>query len=276
MDVYTPRQNYSSLAFLIITLLMIVPTIVYPTVAHAKPIGFIDAQQTDVPTTSAGQTNDYRFDSGALIFVPRLVQEALDAANLSAACTFVGRAAVETIQIGGVKYAGAYAIWDECTFTDSVYGVLSLAQQGDDTFLLIVGADMVDMVDVESLAAVLADSLDQTVTIPFEGLEPITAEVNEQINQIIASGDIRPQEDEPVMTIATVLAVGLDVRSGPGANFERIGFANEDMNIEVVAQVDNCRWLQVRNTNGDLGWISGSNELVALNNGCETIPKSQK
>ena len=271
-----PRQNYSSFVkFLVIALFMIIPTLT-PLRAYAKPIEFIGAQQTNAPTTNAGQTSAYRFDSGALIFVPRLVQEALDASDLSLICTFVGRAAVETVQIGTRIYAGAYDIWDECSHTDSLFGVLSFAQPGDDTFLIIISAELKNMADVESLAAVLSQTLDQTVTIPLDGLEPITAEVNEQINRIIATGEIPPRANEAIMTLATVLAATVDVHSGPSANFERIGFADQNMTIEVIGQINNCQWLRVRNSNADLGWISGNGELVTLNKSCRMIPESQR
>ncbi len=88
-------------------------------------------------------------------------------------------------------------------------------------------------------------------------------------------------EDEPPRTeefvssgaeSVTILVPSLRVRSGPGVGFPIIDAALFNESYPVLAQSGGCRWLQVRQLDGDLVWISGARIYVRYANGCDAIP----
>ncbi len=88
-------------------------------------------------------------------------------------------------------------------------------------------------------------------------------------------------EDEPPRTeefvssgaeTVTILVPSLRVRSGPGVGFPIIDSALFNEEYPVLAKSGNCRWLQVRQLDGDLVWISGASIYVRYANGCGAIP----
>ena len=73
---------------------------------------------------------------------------------------------------------------------------------------------------------------------------------------------------------ATVAVDRLNVRSGPGTNFNRVGGggARGDALI-VTGQVNNCGWLQIVTADELEGWVSGSSQYVTLDARCADIPE---
>ncbi|MCE7986309.1 MAG: SH3 domain-containing protein [Caldilinea sp. CFX5] len=77
------------------------------------------------------------------------------------------------------------------------------------------------------------------------------------------------QQSQP---IATVVAKGLNVRSGPGTNYARIGGVKQGDQLAVLGQNNNCAWLLVRTPQNLEGWVAGSPTYVTLPVACSTIP----
>lgn len=67
----------------------------------------------------------------------------------------------------------------------------------------------------------------------------------------------------------------LNVRSGPGTNYNRIGAVRNGDVVVVTGQVKNCSWLQVTTPAGVEGWVSGSSQYVTLNARCADIPETK-
>ncbi len=70
----------------------------------------------------------------------------------------------------------------------------------------------------------------------------------------------------------TVVAESINIRNGPGTNYETLGAAAQGEDLAVSGQVSECQWLQVETVSGDSGWVTGSSEYVSLNLACSTIP----
>ncbi len=60
-----------------------------------------------------------------------------------------------------------------------------------------------------------------------------------------------------------VNVTALNVRSGPGLSYERIGQVRAETQLEVVAADDGSQWLQVCCVNDQQGWVLGSPEFVS-------------
>lgn len=79
---------------------------------------------------------------------------------------------------------------------------------------------------------------------------------------------------QTVSPTATVVVAGLNVRSGPGVNFARVGQVTRNAELDVVGQTQNCAWLRVKLDDGSEGWVSGGAQYVRLNVPCSSIRAS--
>lgn len=77
------------------------------------------------------------------------------------------------------------------------------------------------------------------------------------------------QDNQPT---ATVIIAALNVRSGPGVGYARIGGVKKGDVVTVIGQNSNCSWLQMKTDKGLEGWVSGSTRYVTLNGKCADIP----
>ena len=68
----------------------------------------------------------------------------------------------------------------------------------------------------------------------------------------------------PVVGTATVNAGALNLRSGPGLEYEKIGVAFNGQQISLLEQLGSNIWVQVRLADGKQGWMN-SNYLVQTN-----------
>lgn len=75
----------------------------------------------------------------------------------------------------------------------------------------------------------------------------------------------------PVPATATVGVDRLNVRSGPGTDFERIATGLRGEALTVLDQEDNCAWLHVRIPDGTEGWVAGGPQFVSLDVSCDEI-----
>jgi hypothetical protein len=71
--------------------------------------------------------------------------------------------------------------------------------------------------------------------------------------------------------LATVQVDRLNVRNGPGTNFERIATGLRGEALVVLDQEDGCAWLQVRTPDGVEGWVAGAEQFVTLAAPCASI-----
>lgn len=70
---------------------------------------------------------------------------------------------------------------------------------------------------------------------------------------------------------ATVLVDKLNVRSGPGTGYARLGGVSANDMLTVVGQAQNCAWLKVE-TKTLKGWVSGQSGYLRLSTACSKIP----
>lgn len=70
---------------------------------------------------------------------------------------------------------------------------------------------------------------------------------------------------------AGVLVAKLNVRSGPGTSYARVGQVSAGDVLTVTGQAQNCAWLKVQTAKLD-GWVSGQRQYVRLDTPCSRIP----
>jgi hypothetical protein len=69
-----------------------------------------------------------------------------------------------------------------------------------------------------------------------------------------------PAPPQPEAVVATKV---LNVRSGPGANYSRVGQIKEGERLKVIGRTDASDWLKIVTSNGQEGWVA--TEFVTVN-----------
>jgi hypothetical protein len=83
-----------------------------------------------------------------------------------------------------------------------------------------------------------------------------------------SAATVQAQDNSPT---ATVLVAKLNVRSGPGTTYARVGAVNAKDVLTVLGQAQNCAWLKVQSKQVS-GWVSGQPAYVKLSVPCSKIP----
>lgn len=81
-----------------------------------------------------------------------------------------------------------------------------------------------------------------------------------------------PAATKPAVTVTVnVRMAGIPIRSGPGSTYDVVRMTSAGETMYAVGQVERCRWLQVRDESGALGWISGSPVYTQLEGDCSIL-----
>ncbi|NIO72479.1 MAG: protein kinase [Anaerolineae bacterium] len=80
-----------------------------------------------------------------------------------------------------------------------------------------------------------------------------------------------PPTDTPTpKPVAVVQAEAMNVRGGPGTEYDVLGQVKQGDKLEILARTEGSDWLQVRLTDGKEGWVSA--QLVEVDGGVAAIP----
>lgn len=71
---------------------------------------------------------------------------------------------------------------------------------------------------------------------------------------------------------ASVVIPALNVRSGPGTSYSRIGGVKKGDTLTVVGQSNNCAWIKIKTDKIAEGWVAGTTRYVKLSVKCADIP----
>jgi hypothetical protein len=146
-----------------------------------------------------------------------------------------------------------------------------------------------------TLAVAQSDPVDHLIFLEFQAVSPADRAALEVFLDSFAVERTAPADDAaaanatppplatpeaaptptPAPLTGVVLANNLNVRSGPGIDFERLGAAPRTTTLTVTGQIDDCAWLRVSAPGGLEGWVSGSAEFITLAPPCAAIPVVQ-
>lgn len=201
--------------------------------------GYYDTWTTPGMFFGATATEAARYD----------VEEFLDQWDYSNSC-----AEVERLDYDDGVFAGVYDLYSDCGGDGNVFVVLSAAPKVLDGILVLIQV---------SIPA-------GTSSEPFEQI--LATFAIEQPENLPALDDEPAPETAPTVE---VLVPTLNLRAGPGTNYNRVGSLNRGDILTVIGQVENCGWFQVITSSGATGWVSGGSEYVTLNGVCRDIPQAE-
>ncbi|MBX3011819.1 MAG: trypsin-like peptidase domain-containing protein [Caldilineaceae bacterium] len=155
----------------------------------------------------------------------------------------------ERFEYDDTVFIGHYDLWEGCGGTESLWVVLAAQPKESADYLVLINVLLPVADDISALE-----------------------EVFKSFN--VAFGDSDDGGDN-ALPIAQVTTNALNIRSGPGTNYNRIGSASQGDQLVVIGQVDNCGWLNVQTRDDILGWVSGSTRYVTLDTDCTAIPVAE-
>jgi serine protease Do len=217
-----------------------------------------DGEELGVTLTAAGDIeafNDTWAEAGVYVRTASGLTEALDPlelldeADFSDDCTRDDRVPHEHTA-NDIKYVGAYDLWTSC---------------GDEENVL-------------AYVVVVSEPVGQLVLMSFVAISDADAEAfGALLNSFFVEGGLSEEdpEEELDIALAEVQSDTLNVRAGPGTNYNRIGSVNQGDILGVVGQVNNCAWLSVVTLDGTEGWVSGAAQYISLDTPCAQIPRAQ-
>jgi serine protease Do len=172
--------------------------------------------------------------------------EAVDLFDFADTCTYDDRYDYSTDAIDGV-----YDVWTEC---DGVAGesfiVFAANPAGASSPLIFFYVNLMSEADLTAFSEVLS-------SLAVRGaLAAETPAVAETLDA----------------AVAVVQVEALNVRSGPGTGYNRVGVLNAGDAPQVTGQVDDCAWLAIVTGDGVEGWIAGGSRYVTLSVRCSEIP----
>lgn len=174
--------------------------------------------------------------------------DVLDSFDFSEFCTYDQRYDYEDD-----RFVGRYDFWTKCNEIDgSLFATFALQPVNNDQTGVVMYVYMPTEEDIAALEVLL-------LTLTLGSGQETTSDAP------VAQEDV-----EEVM--ATVVVDTLNVRAGPGTNYERIASVDAETTFNVIGQVQSCAWLLVEDADGEQGWISGAARFVTLDGDCAAIP----
>jgi len=227
------------------------------TLAVRVPVGWSDVQSgdwivddevigvqlkasTDIDEYNGGWATPGLFFGASPDFAGADTSETLDTLDYSDDC-----GSSERFEYDDNVFAGHYDLWEECGGTDSLWVVLAAAPKASPDYLVL-------------LNVLLADDSD------LPAFEEILKSFNVDYGDTASTDDVQPT--------AEVVADALNVRSGPGTNYGRVGGVGRGDQLLVIGEYDDCSWLNVLTRDEVEGWVSGSSRYVTLNVDCAELP----
>jgi uncharacterized protein YraI len=174
-------------------------------------------------------------------------EEVLDVFDFAEDCTYGDRYDYETDAL-----AGAYDVWNNCGEIEGSTFVVLAATPVDATSPMILLYTLLPNAEDANVFGELVDTL--------------------AIAGAVESAQAAAQEEVLSNPSAIVVVERLNVRSGPGTGYNRVGAVGQGDALIVTGQIDDCSWLQITTPDGVEGWVSGSSQYVTLDARCTDIP----
>lgn len=170
-------------------------------------------------------------------------EEILDAMDYAENCT-----SSERFEYDDSVFVGHYDLWEGCGNTESLWVVLAAQPKESADYLVLLNVLLPQKDDTSAL-----DEIFKSFNVAYS----------------TAAGE------EAALPVAEVTTTALNIRSGPGTAYARVGSANQGDQLAVIGQYNNCDWLNIQTRDELTGWIAGSERYVTITVDCSTIPAAE-
>jgi serine protease Do len=170
--------------------------------------------------------------------------EILDAMDYTENCK-----SSERFEYDDSVFAGHYDLWEGCGDTESLWVVLAALPKENADYLVLLNILLPNANDITAL-----DEIQKSFNVSYSDTGA---------------------EEEVTLPIAEVTTNALNIRSGPGTTYPRLGSAGQGDQLVVLGQTNDCGWLNIQTRDELVGWVSGSSRYVTLNAECSAIPEAE-
>ncbi len=204
-----------------------------------KVVGIKMEASTDIAGYTDNWTTPGLFFGASSEFNDSETTEILDALDFSSDCTKSDR-----FEYDDSYFVGHYDLWEACGGTETSVVFLAATSVENPDYLVLLGVQLPAADD-------------------FATLDEIFNSFNLNLESDSSNDEIPTAE---------VVVDALNVRSGPGTNYGRIGGVNRGEQLIILGEYNNCAWLNVQ-TRGEVeGWVSGGSQYVTYAASCAEIP----
>lgn len=182
-------------------------------------------------------------------------------------CTYDSR-----IDYDDSVYAGKYDLWTDCGGKGNLFVVMAATPKEKTDLLILLNVAIPAGTETQSFQQILT-------SFDYSESGEASADAPADDNPDTAKGTDEDASDDtqtPASDTATaeVIAATLNVRSGPGTNYEKVATISKGQTFSVIGQIDNCAWLKVVDASNEEGWVSGSTDFITLDTSCDQIPEA--
>ncbi len=206
---------------------------------------------------------------GAYVIASNLIpsafelSEVLDLVEMSDSCNYDDRFDYER-----PGFSGEYDLWTDCDDQGVVIAWLAARPDNHPDIALLIMVAMLTDEDYDAFEQII-NTVEYSEPNNFNALldELAAAEIERagSANEL----DEATAGSEPV---AVVLVNALNVRAGPGTNYERVDSVTLNDQLLIAGRNEACSWLQVLTPSGRDGWVSASADFVTFTTLCRDIP----
>lgn len=205
--------------------------------------------------------------------------ELLNSINAWRDCTYNSR-----YPYSSDSYTGSYDIWTDCGGTDAI--LLALAAEPTDEAMpaVMLRVKVLYDADVEAFEQIIASFGPGEQFMPLaaqaqssggastDSAGPSTDSATDSVTGSVTD-DANEDSAEDGDAAIRLRVASLNMRAGPGVTYDEMAVVREDDAMELVGQSGQCAWLQVRLSNGTLGWITGGEQYVQRSVPCSSVPE---
>jgi len=175
-------------------------------------------------------------------------------------------------------YAGAYDIWKDCGGEKgNLFVVVSVMPKAKQDVLVLINVSIPAHTETQPFEQILAtfdyNESGSAVSNNTESNNTTGDNTDTQTNTETDTTDTQSTNSSEASI--EVVATTLNVRSGPGTNYEKVATVSKGQTFTVIGQINNCAWLKVQDSTNQEGWVSGDAQYVTLDTDCAEIPQAQ-
>ena len=206
---------------------------------------------------------------GAYVIASNLIpgafemSDVLDLVEMSDSCDYDDRFDYERL-----GFSGEYDLWTDCDDQGVVIAWLAARPDDHRDVALLVMVAMLTDEDYDAFEQIL-NTVEYSEPADFNALldELAAAEIERAgsanaLDESTAGGD----------PVAVVLVNALNVRAGPGTDYERVDSVTLNEQLLITGRNEACSWLQVITPSGRGGWVSASADFITFTTRCGDIP----
>ena len=182
------------------------------------------------------------------------IDEVLDTITFEDECTYDARYEYEAD-----NFSGKYDLWDDCgdvTGATLATFALQFGSVPDALVILYIGTPTKE---------------DLSILDPILSSLRVAPALDASVPSQSSVADVPVVETGATLPTVTIVTDKLNVRGGPGTEYPIIASVEKESVFKAVGEYGNCAWIQMEDSDGVQGWVSGAAQFTTLNVVCADL-----